>query len=1523
MATDADVKGLTLDAARSDGCLAAVPPVTLVLNETISLVASMRKQSRWTSSSVAAILGSAVEVSLNTDESLAGRWGLRAQRANQNDNPLLIGFTRLRQDLIGLRDFHEYDTTKLLSPFLEVVKSSHTSGAVTSLALNSISKFFSYRLIHKGSLRLADAMKQLSSAITHCRFEASDSGQDEIVLLRILLLMQEMMLGCGGHMLGDESICEMMETGLSMCCQMRLSEMLRRSAEMVMQKMLQVVFLRLRELDPADDPVESSAGDAPLSTPAPTPLTSPRHGPISPAETSARTSIADSSAAAQEPVSPYGIMSIRELLRVLITILDPDNRQHTDSMRLMAFRLIEVAFEVGGEAIARHKSLRTQTCDEMCRHLFRLVRSENPLVLRGSLRVISTLIQTVRVHLKLQQELFLNYIVACLAPTEEAGENGGNGIDAATASAIPNLPRIKQLNSGRSTPVPVKERQRLGLEGSARGGDDREAMVECMGTLLRIPTYMVELFVNYDCDENLGDLCQDVIGFLCRNAFPDAANWSTTNVPPLCLDALLAYIAFMHARISLPETTSQPVAGLPEPEVLLKSKARKETIMRACAKFNEDPKQGLQFLLDNGLVDPSNETKSLASFLFSSTRINKKLLGDYISKPKHLPLLQAFVKLFDFHDKRIDEALRMLLQKFRLPGEAQQIERIVEQFASIYFATGPQAIRSSDAAFVLSYAVIMLNTDQHNPQAKKSKMTVTDFAKNLRGTNDGEDFDLVYLQQIYDEIKGNEIIMPEEHDTSASFDYAWRGLLAKVEATGTLMTCDTNKYDGAMFEATWRPLVATLTFVFASATDDAVFSRVMAGLHQCAEIAAGYNNTEAIDRIVASLARLTPLAADQLPGIGRNTSVEVDSQRVTVSDLSVAFGRDFKAQLATVLLFRICQGNLHVLRQGWRHLSDIFAALLVNSLLPQDFSPIHRYMKISSIPLPPSNKSSKAIRRNQESSFFTSLSSYLSSYASDEPPQPSDEEIESTMGTFDCVASCQLDVLRDQMLSMTAEQAEATINALLAPSKDLESPAKTVVAQYLASAEFTDSNGESAKVYDPSELLKLEIATALCVKDEASVTRFSSRLIARLAPFIQDAPSQHFLVTERIVVYLLRILLAMLKAETCEADSAAIRLLSEMDAKALKQCAVPVSYGLLDCLQVERGRKLIGSFHQTYDLLRKLSENTDAKALVFEHASLLATTLHKDNFSWLIRMFDAFAAEAAIGAGIDDLTAKPKATPPAKGQRNSPQVQQQQEEAEEAELRLRKEAVVRGCRSLELLYQMRLELQEMAQAADASTTLYWQSLLNAIKTHCLSTSKPVKLDAFKYLQRLVLSFDLSVETGPMAEVIFEETVIDLVESLQQLSPGPESGRRPKILEESKVQACSLLAKAWLHHLIDLQRASPEEFAAHWHRVLLTLAHLANAAPPSSSQDNRTQQYLVEAATESLKNVLLVMFSSSILLPGQPLYADTQKSLREEANARIDLDLLFNDYGPRSPATEKSQTDAVKSADGIVAGDKSI
>ena len=101
-----------------------------------------------------------------------------------------------------------------------------------------------------------------------------------------------------------------------------------------------------------------------------------------------------------------------------------------------------------------------------------------------------------------------------------------------------------------------------------------------------------------------------------------------------------------------------------------------------------------------------------------------------------------------------DVAIRHFLAGFRLPGEAQKIDRIMETFAARYCALNAEVFPSADVAFVLAFSVIMLQTDLHNPAIKEEKkMTKDGFRRNNRGICNGSDLDAQFLDEIFDRIK--------------------------------------------------------------------------------------------------------------------------------------------------------------------------------------------------------------------------------------------------------------------------------------------------------------------------------------------------------------------------------------------------------------------------------------------------------------------------------------------------------------------------------------------------------------------------------------------------------------------------------------------------------------------------------------------------------------------------------------------------------------------------------------------------
>ena len=62
--------------------------------------------------------------------------------------------------------------------------------------------------------------------------------------------------------------------------------------------------------------------------------------------------------------------------------------------------------------------------------------------------------------------------------------------------------------------------------------------------------------------------------------------------------------------------------------------------------------------------------------------------------------------------------IRAYLWSFRLPGEAQKIDRIMESFAARFCDCNREHFSNSDTCYILAFSTIMLNTSLHNPSVK-------------------------------------------------------------------------------------------------------------------------------------------------------------------------------------------------------------------------------------------------------------------------------------------------------------------------------------------------------------------------------------------------------------------------------------------------------------------------------------------------------------------------------------------------------------------------------------------------------------------------------------------------------------------------------------------------------------------------------------------------------------------------------------------------------------------------------------
>ena len=101
--------------------------------------------------------------------------------------------------------------------------------------------------------------------------------------------------------------------------------------------------------------------------------------------------------------------------------------------------------------------------------------------------------------------------------------------------------------------------------------------------------------------------------------------------------------------------------------------------------FATSPQKAVQEQISKGLL--ADDPKSIAACLVQKEAINKEALGEYFGllNTRVLEVLKHYCRFLNFRDLEFDKAIRLLLSKFKMPGEAQKIERILEVFAEVYF----------------------------------------------------------------------------------------------------------------------------------------------------------------------------------------------------------------------------------------------------------------------------------------------------------------------------------------------------------------------------------------------------------------------------------------------------------------------------------------------------------------------------------------------------------------------------------------------------------------------------------------------------------------------------------------------------------------------------------------------------------------------------------------------------------------------------------------------------------------------
>ena len=183
-------------------------------------------------------------------------------------------------------------------------------------------------------------------------------------------------------------------------------------------------------------------------------------------------------------------------------------------------------------------------------------------------------------------------------------------------------------------------------------------------------------------------------------------------------------------------------------ELLQNQRNKKTELNKAATKFNFKWKNGIKYLTQAKLIpDPEQDykahVKGIVNFLKTEPSLDKTTIGEFLGVDAELnkACLAEFINQYDLRDMPFVQSLRTVLLGFRLPGEGQIVDRVMECFGEKFVADNPhgseqiQGEMSAECVFLLSYATMMMQTSLHNPNAAKSRMTVEDFAKMIKGIN--------------------------------------------------------------------------------------------------------------------------------------------------------------------------------------------------------------------------------------------------------------------------------------------------------------------------------------------------------------------------------------------------------------------------------------------------------------------------------------------------------------------------------------------------------------------------------------------------------------------------------------------------------------------------------------------------------------------------------------------------------------------------------------------------------------------
>ncbi|GMH18924.1 hypothetical protein Nepgr_020765 [Nepenthes gracilis] len=789
-----------------------------------------------------------------------------------HDVPIQQSLKSLRSLIFNPRqDWRNVEPSIYLSPFLDVIQSDEVPAPATGVALSAILKIIKLEIFDEKTPGAKEAMRGLVDAAAGCRLEKSDLVFEEAVLMKILQVLEGIMKHPASVLLSNEAVCTIVNLCFHVIQQARSrGDLLQRNGKYTMHEIIQVVYSRLSEIEGRNDEIAESDDE--------------------------------DFVAENYTDSGYGICCAVDIFHFLCSLLNVVEfvesegglaSQKTDEdVQVFALVLINTAIELSGDVIGKHPKLLRMIQDDLFHHLIHYGTRSSSLVLSMICSTALNIYLLLRRFIRLQLEAFFSY----------------------------GLFRVVSMSSSIQL---------------------QEVAVEGIINFCRQPAFLIEAYVNYDCAFVCSNLFEEIVKLLCKLAFPMGS--PLTRLQLQAFEGLVLVIHTIADNVDN-ERTSESFGPYPvyideyspfweensknekESELWIDSlrmkKAQKRKILVSGSHFNQDEKKGLDYLKISKLVPDPPDEKAFAYFFRFTPRLDKNAIGDYLGDPDefHIQVLKEFTNTFDFVGMILDSALRTYLETFRLPGESQKIQRILEAFSErFYDQQSSDLFETKDVIFILCYSLIMLNTDQHNPQVKK-KMTEDEFIRNNRAINGGKDLPREYLSELFHSIANNAITVFGQMGLPADMNPTrWIELINRVKRTEPFVLCEfDNRMGRDMFAAIAGPTVAALSTIFEHADEDETLNECIEGFVSVSRIAQ-YGLEDVLDELIASLCKFTTLL----------------NPYASTEETLYIFANDLKPRMATLGVFTIANKFGKSIQGAWRNIVDCLLKLKRLKLLPQ------------------------------------------------------------------------------------------------------------------------------------------------------------------------------------------------------------------------------------------------------------------------------------------------------------------------------------------------------------------------------------------------------------------------------------------------------------------------------------------------------------------------------------------------------------------------------------------------------------